>query len=108
MSNAGSARGQPVTRAATVSGAGVLHDARRVLDRRRPVRGHLLLVLPGFGGGDASTRPLRHTLDRLGYGPHRWGQGIKASGRGVSLIGWRLGGLDAVAVARGALDACER
>ena len=91
-----------------MSGSRVLHDDRRVLDRRRPGAGHLLLVLPGFGGGDASTRPLRHTLDRMGYGPHRWGQGIKASGRGVSLIDWRLGGLYAVAVAHGALDACER
>ena len=38
--------------------------------------GHHVLVLPGFGGGDASTRPLRHALDRLGYAPHGWGQGI--------------------------------
>jgi pimeloyl-ACP methyl ester carboxylesterase len=84
--------------------------------------GHHVLVLPGLGGGDASTRPLRHALDRLGYAPHGWGQGInrglrrdalhslhrrvaelvEASGRRVSLIGWSLGGLYAVALARDA------
>ena len=84
--------------------------------------GHHVLVLPGFGGGDASTRPLRHALDRLGYAAHGWGQGInrgldrdtlhslhrsvaelvEASGRRVSLIGWSLGGLYAVALARSA------
>ena len=84
--------------------------------------GHHVLVLPGFGGGDTSTRPLRHALDRLGYAPHGWGQGINRglrrdilhalhrrlaelvenSGRRVSLIGWSLGGIYAVALTRGA------
>jgi pimeloyl-ACP methyl ester carboxylesterase len=84
--------------------------------------GHHVLVLPGFGGGDVSTRPLRHALQRLGYAPHGWGQGtnrglrrdtlhalhrrvaelLEASGQRVSLVGWSLGGLYAVALARSA------
>jgi pimeloyl-ACP methyl ester carboxylesterase len=84
--------------------------------------GHPVLVLPGLGGGDTSTRPLRHALDRLGYEPHGWNQGLNrglrrdtvqslhrrlaelaaTGGRRVSLIGWSLGGLYAVALAGGA------
>ena len=81
-----------------------------------------MLVLPGFGDGDASTSPLLHALDGLGYDPHGWGQGINrglrrdtlhslhrrvaelvvADARRISLIGWSLGGIYAVALARGA------
>ncbi len=84
--------------------------------------GHPVLVLPGFGGGDVSTRPLRHALGRLGYAPHGWAHGVnrglrpdtlrslrtrlaelaRVDGRRVSIIGWSLGGLYAVALARSA------
>jgi pimeloyl-ACP methyl ester carboxylesterase len=81
--------------------------------------GHPVLVLPGLGGGDASARPLRWYLDRLGYRTHGWGLGrnlgpsqrvsaalderlatiANATGRRVSLIGWSLGGVFASAMA---------
>lgn len=80
--------------------------------------GHGVMVLPGFGGSDLSTRPLRRALRRLGYDAHGWGQGrnlgmrrsVRAglshrfeelAGRGpVSLIGWSLGGIYAREMAR--------
>ena len=37
--------------------------------------GHAVLVLPGLGGGDPSTAPLRWLLDRLGYRSYGWGLG---------------------------------
>ena len=40
--------------------------------------GHPVMVMPGLGGGDSSTRPLRQTIDRLGYVAHGWGQGINS------------------------------
>lgn len=81
--------------------------------------GHPVLVLPGLGGGDTSTRPLRWFLDRLGYRTHGWGLGRNAGlsrhnsvslyerlaaladehGRCVSVVGWSLGGVYAVALA---------
>jgi pimeloyl-ACP methyl ester carboxylesterase len=81
--------------------------------------GHPVLVLPGLGGGDMSTRPMRWFLDRLGYRTHGWGMGrntgpshrvsadldellaalVDAHGRRVSLIGWSLGGVYASALA---------
>ena len=74
--------------------------------------GHPVLVLPGLGGGDTSTRPLRWFLDRLGYRTHGWGLGrntgpsrhvsaaldrllaklVDEHGRRLSLVGWSLGG----------------
>lgn len=82
--------------------------------------GHPVLVLPGLGGGDTSTRPIRWFLDRLGYRTHGWGLGTNRGpserlgvamqdllatvadehGRRVSLIGWSLGGLYAGGLAR--------
>lgn len=75
--------------------------------------GHPVVVIPGFGGSDFGTRPMRQVLKRLGYDVHGWGQGRnlgmrshirerlrmrlhelnESSGRKVSLIGWSLGGV---------------
>lgn len=74
--------------------------------------GHPVLVLPGLGAGDISTKPLRVFLHRLGYEPHGWDQGINcgprpgvleklvnqlralaADDRKVTVIGWSLGGV---------------
>ncbi len=82
--------------------------------------GHAVIVLPGLGGGDASTIPLRWFLDRLGYRTAGWGLGtnrgfgatVRAGlddalgvalelGAGpVSLVGWSLGGVHAIELAR--------
>ena len=81
--------------------------------------GHPVLVLPGLGGSDLSTRPLRWFLDRLGYRAQGWGLGRNTGlrrrtsavlaqkldaladehGRRVSLIGWSLGGVYATDLA---------
>lgn len=75
--------------------------------------GHPVLVLPGLGASDSSTRLLRRYLAERGYDVHGWGQGrnfgprsgvedsmvrrlYKLSdehGRRVSLVGWSLGGV---------------
>jgi pimeloyl-ACP methyl ester carboxylesterase len=82
--------------------------------------GHAVIVLPGLGGGDSSTIPLRWFLDRLGYDTAGWGLGTnrgfgvavrsglddalrvarQSSGGPVSLVGWSLGGIHAVELAR--------
>lgn len=74
---------------------------------------HPVLVLPGFGGSDLSTQPLRTTLRSQGYWVHGWGLGRnlgpsravtdgiaerlreihERDGRTVSVIGWSLGGV---------------
>jgi pimeloyl-ACP methyl ester carboxylesterase len=80
--------------------------------------GHAVLVLPGLGGSDASTAPLRWFLDRLGYRSYGWGLGsnrgfgrhvidglderltaLRGTGP-VTLIGWSLGGVHAIELAR--------
>jgi len=81
--------------------------------------GHPVLVLPGLGGSDTSTLPLRWFLDRLGYRTSGWGLGRNTGPGGgvakalddllaalaaeherrVSLIGWSLGGVYAGALA---------
>ena len=71
--------------------------------------GHAVLVLPGLGGSDASTAPLRWFLGRLGYKTAGWGLGrnlgfgrhvsdgldallvAKRETGEVSLVGWSLG-----------------
>src|ERR1700750_2843391 len=71
--------------------------------------GHAVLVLPGLGGSDSSTAPLRGFLGRLGYGSYGWGLGqnrgfgrhvtdgldellaAKRTQGPVSVIGWSLG-----------------
>ena len=89
--------------------------------------GHAVMVLPGFGGGDLSTRPLRRALTRLGYDAHGWGQGrnlgMRRSARTalnqrfedlyrdrgrLSLIGWSLGGIYAREMARAAPERVRR
>ena len=81
--------------------------------------GHPVLVLPGLGASDLSTRPLRWFLDRLGYRTHGWGLGRNTGlsrrtsaalrerlaaladdhDRSVSLVGWSLGGVYAAGLA---------
>ena len=81
--------------------------------------GHPVLVLPGLGGSDLSTRPLRWFLGRLGYRAYGWGLGrntglsrgtataldqrvaglVDDHGRSVSLVGWSLGGVYAARLA---------
>ena len=83
-------------------------------------RGQPVLVLPGFGASDVSTRPLRRGLSRLGYSVYGWAQGTNLGmnskrkamlvsqlqaiqtrhGQPVALIGWSLGGVFARELAR--------
>ena len=90
---------------------------RRLLPRGD---GHHVIVLPGFGADDRSTRPLRLLLRDLGYHSHGWRLGdnvgptpvILAGLYGllarihddaaapVSIIGWSLGGIYARELAR--------
>lgn len=100
--------------------AGITAVGRSVL-RTAPVGdGHPVLVLPGLGAGDASTRTLRRVLRHRGYRAHGWHlgrnlgptaqvvDGVPARlaelheryGRRVSIIGWSLGGLYARDAAR--------
>ena len=75
--------------------------------------GHTVLVLPGFGAGNASTLPLRGVLGRLGYSARGWKGGrnlgpspemvdvltghlaslYRSSGQPISIVGWSLGGI---------------
>lgn len=75
--------------------------------------GHPVMVIPGFGTTDISTRPLRRVLSKLNYAVYGWEQGrnlgmkpktreaLRANlprlhekhGAKVSLIGWSLGGV---------------
>ena len=82
-----------------------------------------MLVLPGLGGTDATTAPLRWLLGQLGYRSSGWGLGrnegfgrhvsdgldellaAQAAGGPVSLVGWSLGGVHAVELARRRPDA---
>ncbi|MDB5826551.1 MAG: alpha/beta hydrolase [Variovorax sp.] len=73
--------------------------------------GHAVLVVPGLGAADGSTKLLRSFLEGRGYAVHGWGMGanlgprpgvekglddllttLSASGP-VSVIGWSLGGV---------------
>lgn len=82
--------------------------------------GHPVLVLPGWLGTDASTRPLRWFLRGRGYWAHGWRLGRNTGpsravidglrerfrelrvrhGRPLTLIGWSLGGIYARELAR--------
>ena len=82
--------------------------------------GHSVLVLPGLGASDTSTRPLRAFLRDRGYDAHGWNLGRntgprkgqrealgervaalhRQTKRKVSLIGWSLGGIYAREVAK--------
>ena len=92
-----------------------------VLQRAPKGDGHAVLVFPGLSASDASTLPLRHYLDSLGYKAHGWNQGYNfgpragvlaaavaqiselfdtTGGKKVSLIGWSLGGVYARELAK--------
>ncbi len=82
--------------------------------------GHAVLVFPGLGAPDFTTRPLRNYLRGRGYDAYGWDQGFNfgpregvlaqcverfralraQSGRKVSLIGWSLGGIYAREIAK--------
>jgi pimeloyl-ACP methyl ester carboxylesterase len=82
--------------------------------------GHPVIVFPGLAASDFSTTPLRTFLQRIGYKPHGWHQGInlgprsgvveiaaeqvlkvfEQTGEPVSLIGWSLGGVYARELAK--------
>lgn len=82
--------------------------------------GHAVMVFPGLSANDATTVPLRHYLQSLGYSPWGWDQGFnfgpragvleeakdnlirtfETTGRKVSLIGWSLGGVYARELAK--------
>ena len=82
--------------------------------------GHGVLVLPGFMASDASTRPLRGLLARLGYDAVGWnlGRNVRVdnarvgammdcldtlharTGGKVSIVGWSLGGVFARELAK--------
>jgi pimeloyl-ACP methyl ester carboxylesterase len=86
--------------------------------------GHPVLVLPGFTGGDRSTRPLRWFLRDRGYHVHGWRLGLNLGptdrvvdglaarlealaerhGAPMSLVGWSLGGIYAREIARAVPD----
>lgn len=90
------------------------------LARQPRGRGQCVMVLPGYGAGDASTGVLRAYLRFLGYRPQGWGLGrnngevsdllprvadrletlARDEGRAILLIGWSLGGYLAREAAR--------
>jgi len=97
---------------------------RPLLKRLTKGDGHPVIVFPGFGGSDRSTKPLRSLLTDLGYAAHGWGLGpnvlfekiiedemialvrdvAEKSNAKVSLIGWSLGGLFAREIAKACPD----
>jgi pimeloyl-ACP methyl ester carboxylesterase len=90
--------------------------------------GHHVLVLPGLGGGDATTRAMRAFLRRLDYYVHAWRLGtnwgptdriidglgerfrvlFSEHGRRLSLIGHSMGGIYARELARRAPQAVRQ
>ena len=103
-----------------VSELGLLAGASPLLALSPRGDGHTVLVMPGLGASDESTRPLRRFLRGLGYDVHGWGLGRNAGpttrmldsvgarfldlhgrrGEGVSLVGWSMGGIFARRLAR--------
>ncbi len=83
-------------------------------------RGDHVLVLPGLGGTDISTRPMRSVLNALGHRTHGWRLGrnpgptpyivdgmterfeelVDRSEAPIHLVGWSLGGVYARHLAR--------
>lgn len=98
------------------------------LARQPRGRGEPVLVLPGFGAGDASTGVLQGYLRLLGYRARGWGLGTNSGdvrrllprvvqrlehlsredAQPVRLIGWSLGGVLAREAARQRPDLVER
>jgi len=81
--------------------------------------GHPVIVFPGLGASELSTRPLRNYLAQLGYAAYDWGLGrnrprdgllqacarrvlevARQHQRKVSLVGWSLGGVYARELAK--------
>lgn len=99
---------------------GALLPAWPFLARAPKGDGHAVMVFPGLSANDASTVPLRHYLQSLGYKPCGWSQGFNFGPRAgvldeakaslqrtfestdgkVSLIGWSLGGVYARELAK--------
>lgn len=98
---------------------GAYFAAWPLLERVPRGDGHPVLVLPGMGGDDGSTWPLRNFLRRLGYSVHPWCMGRnvanfeiedalatrlrglhKLHDRKISLVGWSLGGVYARELAK--------
>ncbi len=97
-----------------------LAASERWLARGQRGDGHPVIVLPGLGGSDASTLPLRRFLRKRGWSPLGWGQGfnlgpregvldgcrdllrrtVARHGRAASLVGWSLGGVYARELAK--------
>ena len=103
----------------------LLQERMRALDdvvrsRRRTSRSVPIIVLPGLGANDFSTRPLRWYLARIGHRVVGWELGThrlpvdtalkrfiprlasvaEANGEPVTLVGWSLGGIVAREAAR--------
>jgi len=99
---------------------GCLAAALPILARAPRGDGRPVIVLPGLGAGDLSTRPLRSYLQSIGHEASGWGLGINLGptrkvlngitpiveelaalhDSPVALVGWSLGGVFARAVAR--------
>lgn len=99
---------------------GLLAATAPLLARSPRGDGHTVLVMPGLGATDVSTRPLRRFLRTLGYDVHGWGLGRNAGpstrmldgvarrftdlhgrdGKPVSIVGWSMGGIFGRRVAR--------
>jgi pimeloyl-ACP methyl ester carboxylesterase len=108
-----------------VAELGMYHAFRPWLARAPRGDGHRVLVLPGMGADDRSTRPMRRFLADLGYDVHGWGLGPNipspdlvdrlrgraravvgdaAPGASTSLVGWSLGGIYAREIAKAVPD----
>ncbi len=99
-----------------------LPAAWALLERAPRGDGHPVLVMPGLGASDVSTRILRRYLRGLNYQVNAWGLGrnlgptasaiagmrarvaelTERHGRTVSLVGWSLGGIYGRELARAA------
>lgn len=99
----------------------VLNQARDLLDQHTPRgNGQPVLIIPGYGGSDITSRLLRSFLESKGYAPYGWEDGVnlglddktahkmamhleaiyKKHGTKVALIGHSLGGIYARELAR--------
>jgi alpha-beta hydrolase superfamily lysophospholipase len=105
-----------------IAEASSLLPARPLLRNLPAGDGHAVMALPGLLASDRSTRVLRRYIAEWGYEARRWGQGrnlglsrvidiehmldqrleelYARSGGKVSLVGWSLGGLFAIEMAR--------
>ena len=54
--------------------------ARSIRPVRKTIESEPVIVLPGFGAGERSMRPLRHHLQRHGLHVEDWGQGVNRAG----------------------------